>query len=273
MWLVSTFADVWSFGVALYVFCVRAPLFRSNAEDDIVDLSDLHTLAYSWDTVKMDFISRIQWPEARDLVLWCLQGQPERRPQSFADVLRHQFFGGNDKLRFLSSPADTLTAATAKNAITLHVAIEKDKPDTVRQLLDNGGVHYNLCLQGDHLTDAQRSITPLHRAARYGRLQILRILLEEIHPQALAAVINATTQYDHTALHWSSVYDHAEAAAELIERGCDTTTLNYRGKTAWDVAEACGSKAVCATFERLSSSETALTQEKEKRARRPEVTD
>eukprot|EP01043_Picozoa_sp_COSAG02_P118579 COSAG02_NODE_55177_length_292_cov_0.575130_1_plen_80_part_01 len=79
------------------------------------------------------------WPLAQDLVLWCLQTQPSRRPQSFGDVLKHPFFSAaaleflstqhcptswalHYPLRFLSSPTDTLAAATVRHAFQLHLA-------------------------------------------------------------------------------------------------------------------------------------------------------
>jgi hypothetical protein len=49
----------------------------------------------------------------------------------------------------------------------LHLAIEKDDPETVRKLFEAGSVLYNLCLQGSELTDAQKSITPLATGVAY----------------------------------------------------------------------------------------------------------
>jgi serine/threonine protein kinase len=137
-------------------------------------------------------------------------------------------------------------------------------------------VHYGLCLQGDELTDAQNSITPLHRAARYGRLAVVRILLEEVHSQALVDIMNARMAYDHTALHWACVYGHAGVVEELITRGCSTDLLNHRGKTAWDIAADYGNEDVLAVFTRFSEDShnyEQLHQEGIRRARRPKVQD
>eukprot|EP01046_Picozoa_sp_COSAG06_P060406 COSAG06_NODE_12841_length_1321_cov_19.211129_1_plen_429_part_10 len=231
--------DAWSFGMVMYSLAANegAMPFLVSATDNIVRPEELRRLSYEWEEHKLAEISKLVWPLAQDLVLWCLQTQPSRRPQSFGDVLKHPFFSPVSSLRFLSSPADTLAAATVRHAVQLHVAIEKDDPATVKALLHEGSVHYNLCLQSAGLTDAQRSITPVQRAARYGRLEILQILLDEIHPQALDAVINAKTQYEHTALLWACVYSHAAVVEELIQHGCNTAAVNHRGKTAWDIAE------------------------------------
>jgi hypothetical protein len=211
--------------------------FLVSATDNIVRPDELRRLAYEWEEHKLEEVSKLVWSVAQDLVLWCLQTKPQRRPQSFAEILSHPFFGGEDELHFLRDADDTLSAATVWWAIELHTAIETDDIATVQRLVDRGCVHYNLCLQGDHLTVAQRSITPVHRAARHGRVEILRILLDEVHPQALANVIDAQTQYDHTALHWACVYGHSDVARELIVHGCDTGKVNHRNKTAWDLAE------------------------------------
>ena len=94
--------------------------------------------------------------------------------------------------------------------------------------------------------------------------------------------MDARTQYDHTALHWACVYAHPAVVEELIiryartpllrgalrkplfmtaltcnvcewSRGCDTSTVNHRGKTAWDIAEVCDCKEVLAVFDFFAS--------------------
>eukprot|EP01046_Picozoa_sp_COSAG06_P024420 COSAG06_NODE_1989_length_7901_cov_61.871203_6_plen_1247_part_01 len=238
--------DVWSFGMVMYSLASYegAMPFLVSATDNIVRPEELRQLAYVWEEHKLTEVSKLVWPVAQDLVMWCLQTDPSRRPQSFADVLKHPFFNPeiHQPLRFLSGIDDShcmvdLSAATVRHAFQLHLAIQQDDPDTVRKLFQAGSVHYNLCLQGSDLTDAQKSVTPLIRAARYGRLEIMKIVLEEIHPQAVADVIDTQTKYDHTALHWACTYAHPEVAKELIQRKCSTAVVNHRGKTAWDLAE------------------------------------
>ena len=81
-----------AFGALAFKMSVRdgASIFHSTEADNIVKHEDMETLAYSWEQRKLAEAGRIEWTEARDLVLWCLQADPERRPQSFEDVLRHR---------------------------------------------------------------------------------------------------------------------------------------------------------------------------------------
>ena len=154
----------------------------------------------------------------------------------------------------------------------LHYAIEQNDIDGVRRLFENDRVHYNLRLHGNDVSAAQKSISPLQRAARYGHLQILRAVLDQaMRAQPVAAVIDAKTQYDHTALHWACAYGHANVVAELIERGCDTDLLNHRGKTAWDIAADYGDAEVLAVFEGASTTHEQLRQESIRRRGRPKV--
>ena len=118
------------------------------------------------------------------------------------------------------------------------MAIRAGDAGKVATLVDSGGVHCNLCLQGSHLTAAQKSITPIQRAARHGHLEIVRILLSDVRPQAAGSVLNTQTAYQHTALHWAAVYGQATVVEELIVRGCSAAAVNHRNRTAWDVAEA-----------------------------------
>jgi hypothetical protein len=108
-----------------------------------------------------------QWNDARDLISWCLCDNPAHRPQSFEDVLGHAFLRDGGKLHFKTKPCQPREVAVQKAALELHLAIEKDDPETVRKLFEAGSVLYNLCLQGSELTDAQKSITPLATGVAY----------------------------------------------------------------------------------------------------------
>ena len=76
--LASTRIDVWSFGMVLYSLAARegAMPFLVSATDNIVRPEELRRLAYEWEEHKLEEVSKLVWPEAQDLVLWCLQTDP-----------------------------------------------------------------------------------------------------------------------------------------------------------------------------------------------------
>ena len=54
--------DIWSFGVALYRLCVAdgVSLFLSSQADNIVEPEDLRRLAFEWDRVKLEKLSKVR---------------------------------------------------------------------------------------------------------------------------------------------------------------------------------------------------------------------
>ena len=86
--------------MCLYKMAVKdAPsLFLSTEADNIVRAPDLRQLAYTWETTRLDTVldnAADDWADAADLVLWCLQTDPQRRPSSFSDVLDHAFLSAS----------------------------------------------------------------------------------------------------------------------------------------------------------------------------------
>ena len=97
--------DVWSIGVILFEMCAGRPLFHQDvANDDLVDDADRCRLCV-WQCVDDDeldpaFSSRTTACEhtgighiqsdAKDLIRWCLQGDPQKRP-TIDEVLSHRF--------------------------------------------------------------------------------------------------------------------------------------------------------------------------------------
>jgi len=200
--------DIWSFGMILFILSAPdgASVFHTTAQDNIIRSDELRLLAFEWEERKLTEVSKLVWPLAQDLVLWCLQTRPSRRPQSFDDILKHPFLGGQGSVRYLGSnvvpeeifrsPWDcaeemhygTLNEATERRALQLHDAIEHNKLDTVKEMFELGDVHYNLPLQTRGMSTAQRSIRPLHRAARYGHFELMGFLLKEIDPESATRV-------------------------------------------------------------------------------------
>eukprot|EP01045_Picozoa_sp_COSAG04_P002486 COSAG04_NODE_91_length_26852_cov_8.609315_12_plen_196_part_00 len=77
--------------------------------------------------------------------------------------------------------------------------------DASANLFASGAVHCSLPIYTDGEPNAQ-GVLPLHRAARHGRLDIVRFLLRQVHPRNRGAFLDAQTLFEHTALHWACVY-------------------------------------------------------------------
>jgi serine/threonine protein kinase len=261
--------DMWSFGVLVYTLSTPGLThFFHEYKGDLVDSKDVQTLAYNWAREKFTLVDRIgrENVKARDLALWCLQERPERRPQSFADVLQHPLLSGSWGHSLHYEKTDYV-----QRVIDLHDAVEKGEVEKAQTILERGGVHVDATL---HHT--QTGVTPLHRAARSGDMKMLRLLLAEGADKEAKTDLGGGRR----ALHWACRFDRAEAVKELLRHGCDVTAVtSRRGRTGWDIALAYGSKAVVELFERLATGATGATveireklkREKANRERRPKV--
>jgi ankyrin repeat protein len=73
--------------------------------------------------------------------------------------------------------------------------------------------------------------TPLHSAARWGRLDIVNILL------AAGAEVNAANVLDQTPLHYAVVYQHPEVVKTLLAAGADPSIKTNKDLDAHQFAE------------------------------------
>jgi serine/threonine protein kinase len=78
--------DFWCFGVLLYEFLVGVPPFRGKTSNSIY-ARVLHEKPLYPDTLSSD---------AKDLLRWCLEKNPEKRPASIEAIQKHRWFRGID---------------------------------------------------------------------------------------------------------------------------------------------------------------------------------
>ena len=92
--LASVGFEMWYFGCLVYQLCTLdgATLWQMNQADNIIEQSDLRTLAHEWPSLKAAKLANVVWPKAAHLVGMLLQEDPKRRPTSWDQVMRHPFF-------------------------------------------------------------------------------------------------------------------------------------------------------------------------------------
>ena len=173
--------EMWYFGLLLLQLCTTdAPtLWQSTQADNMLHNSDMHALAYVWDTLKLERIGQSlkgmgsEWTAAMDLVLWCLQGVAARRPCSFEAVFAHRLFNPAGELRFMQSE-ELWDDFVCRQAADLHAAIDRQDRHAVHELFTLGAVHIEMIdpsVQGC-------AIQPLIHAAYKGDAAIVRDILD-----------------------------------------------------------------------------------------------
>lgn len=242
-----------------------ASMWLSSEADNIIDPSDLYTLAYYWDLHKFEKIGRIMrsgpdWVAAADLCLWCLQTKPERRPQTFLDIIgvpedevksedeepkdevnrkrAHRFFDADGELHYFESTEDTMTSFEQRQAKALAAAIGSSNKYKVQALFDHGGAHLKMI--DDSI--AGSTVSPLMRSAFAGDPAVVQILLGEIAdtwPQDVKKeYLDQRTSLGLTAYMIACACGYNSIADMLAAKGCSTELKNSSGKTGADLQQA-----------------------------------
>lgn len=92
--------------------------------------------------------------------------------------------------------------------------------------------------------------TPLHKAARYGELEAIRLLVER------GADVAAREKVGGTPLHLAAVFGHARAVTRLVELGADMEAKDDSGCTPLAMAVMGGYEDVVAALERAGADTT-----------------
>jgi len=117
------------------------------------------------------------------------------------------------------------------DAVTgLHRAIEFGDEPTVRVLVDLG-------VDLETFDTHYESVNPLRCAARFGRHEIVKLLLSK-------HVSLGEPHGEMVALHWACERGHVDIARTLLDAGTDTNIKDFRGNTALHHAAASGSAEV-----------------------------
>ena len=139
---------------------------------------------------------------------------------------------------------------------SLHRAIEADDLSTMRTLLNAGrGSRAAITAR----VEGTMSPMPLHRAIRKGNLEVVSRLMAEYTRTELRAVLSLLDPFSgYSALHMAVEYGHAHITDAIIEAGCNTTLLNKRGDTAWDLAKLLAGHGVACVDSVFHSHATSL---------------
>jgi hypothetical protein len=239
-------------------------LWLSTQADNILNTTDMESLAYFWDTLKLTKVAKVmksgkQWTAAADLALWCLQGNPDRRPRDMHEVLSHSFFDegcrwtwdrqslrtarmedrtlGSQGLRYLESTTESWSAFVERQSRDLHDAIANNNQPGIEQLLTTGAVH--LAMTDPRI--AGSTVQTLHRAAYAGDVKTMELLVGELGagwPATISAqMLDCRTTLGYTPLMIARACGH-DALAELLEsKGCTKDLQNDLGQTAHDLQD------------------------------------
>jgi serine/threonine protein kinase len=230
--------EMWYFGLmVLQMSTEDAPtLWQSTQADNLVKAQDLESLAYFWDTLKLEKVRDItnssgsEWTQAADLALWLLQGKASRRPASMYDVLEHRFFKPDGKLRYFESVDETLDSLVKRQAEKLTAAITSRDSVAIKALLDHGDVH----LRTLDASIGSSTVTPLMRAAFVGHVSTVEVLLGEINDswpdEVRKDYLDQRTSLDFTAYMIACAHGHQEIAELLEKKGCDASLVNAFGE-------------------------------------------
>lgn len=239
--------DIWYFGLLLLQLSTKnsPTVWRSDQADNIIEESDMHSLAYYWDVVKLNIIGRMmkkadqKWVAAADLVLYCLQANADRRPQSMEQVFQHKLFNPHGELHFFLDNTETWEAFVQRQAAKLHAAIERGDSVKVQEMFAcRGAVHINMAAT----STGASAVLPLHAAAFSGKVEVMQVLLAEVSDTWPSEVkkefLDCQPEHGYTPYMIACECGFTDLADLLVAKGCSTDLVNLASKTGKQLANA-----------------------------------
>jgi hypothetical protein len=105
----------------------------------------------------------------------------------------------------------------------------KDACRYVLEDVKSGGVHiaknFVICINDNCTTDDHFRYTPLICAAKYGHVEVVRVLLEG------GVKVEGSDAIRSTALHYAAMYGHLEVCRLLLDRGAKVDSVNWWKET------------------------------------------
>lgn len=153
--------------------------------------------------------------------------------------------GHLEVVQILVRAGASLEATNDLGEAPLHLAVEAGNIEVVKELIRN------LTANGkrevlDARTPAQE--TPLHRAARHGRADMVQVLV------TAGCNLNAKSSFG-TPLHQAAKRGSYETVEELLQLGADVSARKGGRKTPFDVAMAHGRKKTAALLKRYAENQ------------------
>ena len=143
-------------------------------------------------------------------------------------------YGEPDMVELLLKAKPDVDAQTDTGATALLRTAEAGKTENAALLLRHGA--------DPDIKEASQAWAPIQCAAYYGRLEIIKLLVQH------KADVNATGKYGQTALHWSMravTWENQKEIAEfLITSGVKVNHKDKKGKTALQMAARRSSEGV-----------------------------